>query len=217
MCRPAVLAIAALLAAIADSAPLPAAELTRTEALAGLAAGDAVARREAATRLGEVGTMPDADALFRALRDPDDETRARAERALWQVWSRSGRPEVDALYRIGIDEFERGQLDRAIDTFTQVIALEPGFAEAWNKRATLYFLAGDFRRSLADCDEVLKRNPRHFGALSGYAQIQLQLENYERALDYARRARAANPNLNGIDDLIESLEQVVSKRKGQSV
>ena len=217
MRRSAAFALAALLVALPAARPLPAAELTRAEALAGLAASDAAARREAATRLGEVGTMPDTDALFRALRDPDDETRARAERAIWQVWARSGRPEVDALYRIGIDEFERGQLDRAIETFTQVIKLEPGFAEAWNKRATLYFLTGDFRRSIADCDEVLKRNPRHFGALSGYAQIQLLLENYERALDYARRARAANPNLDGIDGMIESLEEVVRKRKGQSV
>ncbi len=217
MRRPAALALAALLATTLVPGAACAAELSRTEALAALDAADVAARREAATRLGDVGTMPDADALFRALRDSDDETRARAERSIWQVWSRSGRPEVDALYRIGMDEVERGQLERAVDTFTQVIKLEPGFAEAWNKRATLYFLAGDYRRSLADCDEVIKRNPRHFGALAGYAQIHLRLENYERALDYARRARAANPNLNGIDDLIESLEQVVSKRKGQSV
>ena len=208
----AVLALAALVAA----PQLAAAELTRAEAVAQLGAGDAAARREAATRLGEVGTMPDADALFRALRDPDDETRARAERSIWQVWSRSGRPEVDALYRIGIDAFERGELARAIETFTEVIAMEPGFAEAWNKRATLYFVTGDLRRSLADCDEVLKRNPRHFGALSGYAQIHIRLGNAERALEYARRAYAANPNLEGLPALIEVLEQVVRKRQGQT-
>jgi tetratricopeptide (TPR) repeat protein len=208
--RFAVLALAALAAL-----PAAAAELTRAQALAQLDAGDAPARREAASRLGEVGTMPDADALFRALRDPDAETRARAERALWQVWSRSGRPEVDALYRIGVDAFERGQLERAVETFTEVIAMEPGFAEAWNKRATIYFLVGDYRRSLADCDEVVKRNPRHFGALSGYAQIHVQLENYERALEYARRAHAVNPNLAGMAELIEALERAVDKRSGQ--
>jgi tetratricopeptide (TPR) repeat protein len=217
MRRPVALALAALFATTLAPRALPAAELSRAEALVAIGAGDAAARREAATRLGDVGTMPDTDALFRALRDPDEETRTRAERSLWQVWSRSGRPEVDALYRIGMDEAERGQLDRAIETFTQVIKLEPGFAEAWNKRATLYYLAGDFRRSLADCDEVIKRNPRHFGALSGYAQIYLRLENYERALDYARRAQAVNPNLDGVADLIEALERLVEKRRGQSV
>jgi tetratricopeptide (TPR) repeat protein len=209
------LRLAVLALAVVVALPAAAAELTRAEALAQLDAADATARRAAATRLGEVGTMPDADALFRALRDPDAETRARAERSLWQVWSRSGRPEVDALYRIGIDAFERGDLKAALDTFTQVIAMEPGFAEAWNKRATLYFVVGDLRRSLADCDEVVKRNPRHFGALAGYAQIHVQLENYERALDYARRAYAVNPNLEGIPAMIEALEHVVEKRKGQ--
>jgi tetratricopeptide (TPR) repeat protein len=217
MRRPAALALAALFATMLASPALPAAELSRAEALVAIDAGDAAARREAATRLGDVGTMPDADALLRALHDPDQETRARAERSLWQVWARSGRPEVDALYRIGMDEVERGELDRAIDTFTQVIRLEPGFAEAWNKRATLHYLAGDFRRSLADCDEVIKRNPRHFGALSGYAQIHLRLGNYERALDYARRAQAVNPNLDGVAVLIEALERLVEKRKGRSV
>ena len=213
MRRLASLALAAFLAA----SPLDAAELARPQALAQLAAGDAAARREAATRLGEIGTMPDVDALMRSLRDPDVETRALAERSIWQVWARSGRPEVDALYRIGIDEFERGQVDRAIETFTQVIALDPDFAEAWNKRATLWFVAGDLKRSLADCDEVMKRNPRHFGALSGYAQIHIRLGNYERALDYARRAYAVNPNLEGMPDLIEALDQAVQKRRGQSV
>jgi len=161
--------------------------------------------------------MPDVQPLIRALRDPDEEARARAERAIWRIWSRSGKPEVDALYRIAMDEVERGDIDKAIETFTQVIKLDPSFAEAWNKRATLHFLAGDLRKSLADCDEVLKRNPQHFGALAGYAQIHVQLENYEKALDYARRAVAVNPNLEGTRELIEALEATIAERKGQQV
>jgi tetratricopeptide (TPR) repeat protein len=217
MRRLAALALVALAVAASPAGPLAAADLTRAEALASLDAGEVAARREAATRLGEVGTMRDTDALFGALRDPDEETRARAERALWQVWSRSGRPEVDALYRIGMDEAARGDADKAIETFSQVIRMEPAFAEGWNKRATLYFLTGDFRRSLADCDEVLKRNPRHFGALAGVAQIQVHLENFDKALVYAKRALAVNPNLNGLRELIDAIERVVDGRQGQKV
>jgi tetratricopeptide (TPR) repeat protein len=206
-----------LLAALAASALAAAADLTRPQALAQLEADSPPIRREAIVRLGEIGTMPDVQPLIRALRDPDEEARARAERAIWRIWSRSGKPEVDALYRIAMDEVERGDLDKAIETFTQVIKLDPSFAEAWNKRATLHFLAGDLRKSLADCDEVLKRNPQHFGALAGYAQIHVQLENYEKALDYARRAVAVNPNLEGTRELIESLEATIAERKGQQV
>jgi len=206
-----------LLAALAASALAAAADLTRPQALAQLEADSPPIRREAIVRLGEIGTMPDVQPLIRALRDPDEEARARAERAIWRIWSRSGKPEVDALYRIAMDEVERGDLDKAIETFTQVIKLEPSFAEAWNKRATLHFLAGDLRKSLADCDEVLKRNPQHFGALAGYAQIHVQLENYEKALDYARRAVAVNPNLEGTRELIEALEATIAERKGQQV
>jgi len=206
-----------LLAALAASALAAAADLTRPQALAQLEADSPPIRREAIVRLGEIGTMPDVQPLIRALRDPDEEARARAERAIWRIWSRSGKPEVDALYRIAMDEVERGDLDKAIETFTQVIKLDPSFAEAWNKRATLHFLAGDLRKSLADCDEVLKRNPQHFGALAGYAQIHVQLENYEKALDYARRAVAVNPNLEGTRELIEALEATIAERKGQQV
>jgi tetratricopeptide (TPR) repeat protein len=206
-----------LLATFAASALATAADLTRPQALAQLEADSPPIRREAIVRLGEIGTMPDVQPLIRALRDPDEEARARAERAIWRIWSRSGKPEVDALYRIAMDEVERGDLDKAIETFTQVIKLDPSFAEAWNKRATLHFLAGDLRKSLADCDEVLKRNPQHFGALAGYAQIHVQLENYEKALDYARRAVAVNPNLEGTRELIEALEATIAERKGQQV
>jgi tetratricopeptide (TPR) repeat protein len=105
-----------------------------------------------------------------------------------------------------------GALDAGIATFTRVIELVPGFAEGWNKRATLYFLAGDFERSLRDCDEVLKRNPDHFGVLAGYGQIYAQLGEYEKALDYFRRALALNPNLEGVEFQTRALEGVLAER-----
>jgi tetratricopeptide (TPR) repeat protein len=153
----------------------------------------------------------------KALRDDDEDVRRAAEAALWRVWSRSGDADVDALFASGLREIESGDVEAAIKTFSRVIEKKPSFAEGWNKRATLYFLSGDLRRSLADCDEVIKRNPQHFGVLAGYAQIYAQLQYYERALEYSRRALAINPNLDGVRRNIEVLEEAVRQRRRQAI
>ncbi len=192
-------------------------EVTRTQAAELLSSADAQVRRDAATRLGEVGAMSDVPLLLRELRDPDEDARAEAEQAIWLIWARSGDPEVDKLYQKGVEQMTAGALRDSIDTFTQVIERKPDFAEGWNKRATLYFLVGDWRKSLADCDEVMKRNPYHFGALAGYSQIYARLEYYDRALEYARRALAINPNLDGMRHSIEQLERVIEQRRQQTI
>src|SRR5919201_6791578 len=98
----------------------PAAAGQRDDALAALTdRGDVEARRRAALTLAEAGTMADAPALLAALRDPDARVRVLAERALWEVWSRSGSEEVDELLRAGIIEMQHGQLEASIDTFSE--------------------------------------------------------------------------------------------------
>ena len=212
----ALIAIVAALVVVAR--PLDAAEgQTREAAVRALTKPDTRARREAASRLGEIGTMADARALVRALKDPDEETRENAEHALWRIWSRSGDAKIDELYAVGIHQMEEGELADAIATFTGIIERKPDFAEAWNKRATLYFLIGELRKSLADCDEVMKRNPYHFGALAGYSQIYIRLEYYERALDYARRALEVNPNMEGVRRSLPLLEHVQQQRRQQMI
>jgi tetratricopeptide (TPR) repeat protein len=94
--------------------------------------------------------------------------------------------------------------------------MAPEFAEGWNKRATVYFLVGDFERSLKDCDEVIKRNPHHFGALAGYGQIYMQLDDYERAIEYFKRALTVNPNLDGVELQVRVLEHALAERKKKS-
>jgi tetratricopeptide (TPR) repeat protein len=79
------------------------------------------------------------------------------------------------------------------------------------------YLAGEYRRSLADCDEVIKRNPQHFGALSGYGQIYLRLDQPAKALEYFRRALAVNPNLDGVQDLVEKLEELEARRSRRAI
>ncbi len=195
-------------------APLaPGEQMGRVQAVQQLSEASAPARRDAIVRLGEVGAMTDVPSLLEELRDSDAEARREAEAAIWRIWSRSGDAKVDALYGIGIEQMQAGNLGTAIATFTRVIELKPDFAEGWNKRATLYFLVGNYRKSLADCDQVIERNPHHFGALSGYAQLYARLGAYDRALDYARRALDVNPNLSGMRESIEVLKQLDAEQR----
>lgn len=201
-----------VLAPAAHAADQP---LTREQVLRALGHPDPVTRRAAASQLGEAGRMGDVAALVKALRDRDDETRAAAEGAIWEIWGRSGDAEIDALYKRGVEQMNLGAALEAIETFNLIIRRKPEFAEGWNKRATLYYAIGEFAKSLHDCDEVIKRNPRHFGALAGYGLIYAQMNQPERALTYFRRALEINPNMQGVARNIELLEQQAdAKRRG---
>ena len=186
-------------------------------ALAGLANRDVEVRRRAAVSLAETGTMADVPALVSALRDADERVRGLAERALWEVWSRSGNEDVDHLLRAGVAEMQHGQLEASIDTFSEVIRRRPDFAEGWNKRATVYYLVGEYRKSAADCDEVLKRNPAHFGALSGYGMIWLRLDEPARALERFEQALAVNPNLESVRETIETLRAFLIQQRRNAI
>ena len=191
--------------------------LTREQAAQALSDPDTQSRRDAASRLGEIGTMADATLLVKSLRDADEDVRDRAEEAMWRIWARSGDQEVDRLYQVGIQQMSAGDLQQSIATFSRIIKLKPEFAEGWNKRATLYFLVGDYRKSLADCDEVMKRNPYHFGALAGYAQIYVRLEYYDRALEYSQRALKVNPNMDGVRRNVDLIEQLLEQRRRKMI
>ena len=191
--------------------------LSREQAVQALSHADMQMRRDAVIRLGEVGMMTDMPLLVSALRDPDADTRGHAEQAMWRIWARSGDQEVDKLYQTGVQQMAAGDLQQGIATFTRIIELKPDFAEGWNKRATLYFLVGDLRKSLVDCDEVMKRNPYHFGALAGYAQNYFRLVYYDRALEYSRRALEINPNLDGVRRNIGLIEHLLEQRRKQMI
>ena len=187
--------------------------LTREQALAEIKSPDVEMRRRAAAWLGELGVMGDAPLVLGALSDPDEAVRVLAESSVWQLWSRSGDADADSLLQIGIDQMSHGDGAAAVETFSKVIQKKPDFAEAWNKRATVYFLMGENEKSLRDCDEVIRRNPAHFGALAGYGQIYLRLDDPERALGYFRRALRINPNLRGVQQVIPELEQLLTERR----
>ena len=207
--------VLALCVAAAPASAQPGTPITREQAREKIANGDAEARRTAAAALGDLGTMADAPALLRALRDEDETVRAVAESSLWQVWSRSGDPEIDMLFQRGVEQMSRGDTSAAIQTFTTIIQKKPDFAEGWNKRATIYFLVGAYEQSLRDCDEVVKRNPQHWGVLAGYGQIYLALGKPELALEYFQRALKVNPNLRSVEAAVADLKHlIIEKRKG---
>jgi tetratricopeptide (TPR) repeat protein len=198
--------LAVALTAAAPSA-FPQTPQTRAEALGALASPDAATRAEAVAWLANRGGMEDAALLHERLRDESSFVRGFAEQGLWLLWSRSGNAEIDRLMALGTAAMQAGRHTEAIGVFSGIIERKPEFAEGWNRRATVYYLAGQYDKSIADCHEVLKRNPRHFGALSGMGQIYVQLEDYENALRWYRRALEVNPNMLGVEMNIRLLEE----------
>jgi len=201
-------------ATVAAAAP----PFTRAQARAALKnRGDVEARRQGAAWLGDTGVMADIPLLVEALRDSDEVVRALAEHSLWQVWSRSGNSEVDSLFQLGIEQMNQGDPESAVKTFNLIIQKKPDFAEGWNKRATLYYLLGEYEKSLADCEEVIKRNPVHFGALSGFGMIYLQLGKPEQAIEYFQRALAVNPNLHQVEAAVEELKRLLNEKRRDTI
>jgi tetratricopeptide (TPR) repeat protein len=183
------------------------------DALRAADSADPDKRADAIKWIASHGTQDDASVLQKHLTDDDSDVREVAEAALWQLWSRSGDDGIDALLTRGVEQMRTGELDASIATFSSIIERRPDFAEGWNKRATALFLAGEFRRSLADCGEVIKRNPAHFGALAGYGQIYFQLEQYDRAIAFWKRALQVNPNMTGVAISIKATEQLIADRR----
>lgn len=206
-------AILAVLLTTGSGAAFPAPPVTRSEALAALQSPQEPARAEAIAWLAELGTMADAPLLQARLRDESALVRGYAEQGLWRLWTRSGDPAIDARMAHGSQALEAGLLDEAIYDFTSIIRAKPEFAEGWNRRATAYFAAGDYARSIADCAEVLKRNPGHFGALSGLGQIYVKLERYQEALRWFRRALAVNPNMASVELAIRQIEERLREKR----
>jgi tetratricopeptide (TPR) repeat protein len=153
--------------------------------------------------------MTESEALA-ALRAGDTAGVARAEGALWAMWCRSGRAEHDALLAEGVAAMERRDFAGAVVLFTRLIDTSPDWAEAWNKRATARYLAGDYAGSIIDCEATLARKPHHFGALAGQGLCHLALQQYAPAAALCRRALAVHPSLEAVRaNLQTALTEVV--------
>lgn len=160
------------------------------------------------------GHAADLDALLQKLQAADPREASRLERQVWREWSKSGSAAIDLLLQRGRDALEAGETTVAIEHFTALIDHAPDFAEGWNARATAYFQVGLYGPSVSDIQHVLALNPRHFGALSGFARILEDTNQPDRALQLYEAAFAIHPNLDGVSEAIERLH---TKAAGQAM
>ncbi len=168
---------------------------------------DALARRGAVLALGLEGRFGTSNkTLGRALRDPDPGVRSMAEDALWSLWFRADTPENNATLEAVRDLIGLGRLDQAVSQANQLVAAAPSFAEAYNQRALAYYMQGRLAESARDCRETLKRNPVHFGAISGLAKCQLGLNRPREALETLRQALRITPYSEPLREAVKALE-----------
>jgi tetratricopeptide (TPR) repeat protein len=153
------------------------------------------------------------DRLFEALKvAPDDESAKYVENRIWALWIATDSDTTTLLMTRVKAAVDAKDLDLGIKLLTAIIDIKPDYIEAWNRRATIYYMKKDFDDSLADIHEVLKREPRHFGALSGLGMIMQEVGDDKHALDAFRRALAVHPHLEHIPDLVKQLTDKVEGR-----
>jgi tetratricopeptide (TPR) repeat protein len=170
---------------------------------------------EAPSKLPKVGgdRTKGLDFLFGALKAaPDDASAKHVEARIWAIWMQTPSDTVALLMVRAKAAVDAQQVDVALKLLDSIIKLRPDYTEAWNRRATLYYLQNDYMRSLADIQQVLAREPRHFGALAGLGMIMQDLGDDKRALEAFRKALAINPHLEKVPELIKSLSEKVEGR-----
>ncbi|WLB55363.1 tetratricopeptide repeat protein [Bradyrhizobium sp. 521_C7_N1_3] len=168
---------------------------------------------EAPAKLPKVDRSKNLDFLFGALKAAPDEASAKhVEARIWAIWIQTPSDTASLLMARAKTAVDAQKIDIAIKLLDSVIKLRPDYIEAWNRRATLYYMQNDYGRSLADIREVLIREPRHFGALAGLGMIMQEVGDEKRALEAYRKALAVNPHLEKIPDQVKALTEKVEGR-----
>ena len=170
---------------------------------------------EAPAKLPKVGAdrTRGLDFLFGALKAaPDGASAKHVEARIWALWLQTPSDTAALLMARAKIAMDAQQTDVAMKLLDAVIKLRPDYVEAWNRRATLYYLQNDYARSLADIEQVLAREPRHFGALAGLGMIMQDVGDDKRALDAFRKALTINPHLEKVPELVKTLSEKVEGR-----
>jgi tetratricopeptide (TPR) repeat protein len=153
---------------------------------------------------------PRLPALFDQLKAAETvETAQPVEQQIWTIWSQSESDDVNLLMGLGVNAMARADYSTALDLFNKMVEVAPNFSEGWNKRATVYYLMGEYEQSRADVAKTLELEPRHFGALSGLGLIYLAEGQNDKALDAFRRALKVNPTMPGPQHWVEELKTKV--------
>ena len=153
------------------------------------------------------------DFLFGALKAaPDEESAKHVEARIRALWSQTSSDTTVLLMQRAKVAMDARQLEIALKLLDAVLKLHPDYIEGWNRRATLYYMQNDFQHSLEDIEQVLIREPRHFGALAGLGKIMQELGDDRRALNAFRKALAINPYLENVPDLVKALTEKIEGR-----
>src|ERR1700716_4261201 len=170
---------------------------------------------EAPSKLPKVGAdrTRGLDFLFGALKAAPDEASAKhVEARIWAVWMQTPSDTAALLMMRAKAAMDGQQVDIALKLLDAVVKLRPDYVEGWNRRATLYYLKNDYVRSLQDIEQVLVREPRHFGALAGLGVIIEAIGGEDCALGGGRKALAVNPHLDKVPELVKTLSEKVEGR-----
>ncbi len=149
---------------------------------------------------------PTLTALFAGLASATSSSEAALiEQRIWQLWTHADDEEVNRTMASGIHAMGIGDGAAALEAFNKAVAAKPDFAEAWNKRATLYYLLHRYPESIADIERTLELEPRHFGALSGLALIREAQNRPFEALEALERASRIHPQLPNLREWVDRL------------
>ena len=151
--------------------------------------------------------------LFNDLKIKNSSIANKAEQKIWKIWSTHPSYEkLTLLLEEGSNLVNNEKYNQAIDVFSKAINLDPLWAEAWNKRATVLFLSGEFERSQKDIDKVLELEKRHFGALAGQGLVNIHLKNYEKAIESYKKAKEIYPSMKSPDMMIKQIKELIKKQ-----
>ena len=152
------------------------------------------------------------DKLFDQLIETNDLKNAeQLEKRIWAIWSKHPNDhELTDKMEFGTELMQYGDYNYALKVFDNIIVTDPQWSEAWNKRATVYFLMNEFKNSLDDIDKVLSMEPRHFGALSGQARIFIRLQKYEKAIKSIKKTLEFYPSFKS-QELIPEIERLIKE------
>jgi tetratricopeptide (TPR) repeat protein len=153
------------------------------------------------------------DFLFGALKLAPDETTAKAiEERIWSVWTASRSDTANLVMTRVKTAIEAKDLDLAVTLLDGIVKIRPDYIEGWNRRATIFYMKKDYGRAIADIRQVLKREPRHFGALAGLGLILQDIGDDKQALTVYRRALEVYPRMERIPDLVKTLQEKIEGR-----
>ena len=150
--------------------------------------------------------------LFRSQSGGSETERREAEETIWELWQAHTDPSLHERMQNAIGSMTRNHFKDSLAQLDTLVADAPGWAEAWNKRATVRYYRDNLIGSIADIKETLVLEPRHFGALSGLGMIQMRLQDYSEALSTYESLQKIHPNSQDVGRILPALRQQISQQ-----